>query len=89
MLSFRNFPWSEKFIDKSRGVEEVSRISVEKILSLSAENFHKWDTLVFFFRVLETVGYKRWWRETRFSNELVLSYSTETCHRGTLLCRFS
>ena len=48
MMWFITFPRTKKFVDR-RGTEFLSGFSVEKILSLSAENFHKWDTLVFFF----------------------------------------
>ena len=85
MLCFKKFLAAKKFMDKKGG---VSRYSVEKFLSHSAEKSRR--------GILESFinfGYRRsldervvGGRVSRFSVENFLSHSAEKTRRATLLC---
>ena len=67
--------------------KRVSRFSVEKFLSQSAEKFRRGTLLCFRkFLVPKNVSDKRGGGVSRFSVKIVLSHSTEKIRRGTLLC---
>ena len=74
-------------MDKNGGrKEEVSKYSVESLLSHSAEKLRRGTPLCFIkFRVSKNVRDKRGGRESHISVESFLSQSTETFRRQTVL----
>ena len=83
MLCFRKFPVVKKLMDERVG--GISRFSVEKYLSDSAENFRGWGEI---FRVSFISGIdKNWIRGgkavSRFSGQNFLSHSAEKFSKET------
>ena len=74
---FRNFPVAEKFMDKREG-EGVSRFSVEKIFSHSAEKLRSGILYCSTnFRYRKILGIKESGGASRFSAKIFLSHSAK------------